>query len=88
MPVTNLPITYFSQIWLVESASSNRPDFRSRHSLLCKRGWGHINFQSKMYGQSAISQRENEYLNLRRQVDQLRRESKLSRKKISVCSEE
>ncbi|KAL9984966.1 hypothetical protein ACROYT_G007313 [Oculina patagonica] len=41
-----------------------------------------------MYGQSSISQRENEYLNLRRQVDQLRRESKLSRKKISVCSED
>lgn len=41
-----------------------------------------------MYGQSTISQREQDYHNLRRQVDQLRRESKISRKKISVCSEE
>jgi len=41
-----------------------------------------------MYGQSVLSQRESEYQNLRIQVDQLRREAKLSRKKISVCSEE
>nr|XP_058953536.1 guanine nucleotide-binding protein G(I)/G(S)/G(O) subunit gamma-11-like [Pocillopora verrucosa] len=41
-----------------------------------------------MYGQSTISQREQDYHNLRRQVDQLRRESKISRKKISVCSED
>jgi len=47
LPVTNLPITYFSQIWLVESASSNRPDFRSRHSLLCKRGWVTLIFSQK-----------------------------------------
>lgn len=50
---------------------------------------GFCPFQSgEMYGQSAISQRENEYQNLRFQVDQLRREATLTRKKISVCSEE
>jgi len=42
----------------------------------------------KMYGQSALSQRENEFQNLRIQVEQLRREAFLSRKKISACSED
>lgn len=88
----NRSANHLSQIWLVEFVilfmrSGNRPDSRSIR-LWCKCCWGPFNFESKMYGQSAISQRENEYLNLRRQVDQLRRESKLSRKKISVCSEE
>ncbi|CAH3028334.1 unnamed protein product [Porites evermanni] len=41
-----------------------------------------------MYGQTALSQRENEYHNLRIQVEQLRREAAISRKKISVCSDD
>lgn len=86
--VRNKSANHLLQPNMVSRVGLELPPRFSIDTLLCKRGWGHINFQSKMYGQSAISQRENEYLNLRRQVDQLRRESKLSRKKISVCSEE
>ena len=85
---------HISQIWLVEcvilfSGTKVTAPIFERYAVVwaCVVGVPLI-FGQNMYGQSAISQRENEYLNLRRQVDQLRRESKLSRKKISVCSEE
>ena len=60
-------------------------------TLVCSCIYGERRYQFqgvKMYGQTALSQRENEYHNLRIQVEQLRREAAISRKKISVCSDE
>ena len=82
------PIRCLCLIWLINIRSET---VTALLTLVCSCIYGERRYQFqgvKMYGQTALSQRENEYHNLRIQVEQLRREAAISRKKISVCSDE